>query len=229
MGDGGAFHNVPSDYIAYSIPHKNNYQAGSYIVYSPHDWGYWPVDQLGYGGSFHNVPTGSASYVLQYNGYDQSYGYSQPYFNNPQTNDGTSNNNRESQQSVDDTYFNPSSDYFTKQWYYRDDRDICKSNLIKIDSIDHQDNISANEEESHYSATIGLARRKPETVTKTQASVCSKGSQVSNTELLVPVHSSFLNSREGQPLFYLPTKEKYVLYGAQIPPERNKVFLSNNI
>jgi hypothetical protein len=68
---------------------------------------------LGDGGAYHNVPTGSASYVPQYNGYDQSYGYSQPYFNNHQTNDGTSKNNRESQQSVDDTYFNPPSDYFT--------------------------------------------------------------------------------------------------------------------
>jgi hypothetical protein len=39
LGDGGAFHNVPSDYTAYNNLHQNHYQAGSAIVYSPHDWG----------------------------------------------------------------------------------------------------------------------------------------------------------------------------------------------
>jgi hypothetical protein len=74
------------------------------MVYAPHDWGYWPVDQLGDGGAYHNVPTSSASCVPQYNGYDQSYGYSQPYFNNHQTNNDTSKNNRASQQSVDEVF-----------------------------------------------------------------------------------------------------------------------------
>ena len=63
LGDGGAFHNVPSDYTVYNIPHQNHYQTGSAMVYSPHDWGYWPVDQLVDGGTCHNVPTGSASCV----------------------------------------------------------------------------------------------------------------------------------------------------------------------
>jgi hypothetical protein len=45
---------------------------------------------------------------------------------------------------------------------------------VGIDAIDHHADISANEEESHSIATIGLARRKPETVTKTQTSVCRK-------------------------------------------------------
>ena len=45
LGDGGAFHNVPSDYTAYNNLHQNHYQTGSSMVYSPHDWGYWPVDQ----------------------------------------------------------------------------------------------------------------------------------------------------------------------------------------
>jgi hypothetical protein len=39
---------------------------------------------------------------------------------------------------------------------------------------------------------------------------------VSNTALPVPVHFTTLNSREGQPLFYLPTKENYFLF-AQNP------------
>ena len=69
--------------------------------------------------------------------------------------------------------------------------------------------MSANEEESHSSAIIRPARRKPETVTKTQSLVCRKGSQVSNTVHPVTVHYSSLNSREGQPLFYLPTEENY--------------------
>ena len=82
--------------------------------------------------------------------------------------------------------------------------------------MDHQDDMSANEEESHSSAIIRPARRKPETVTKTQTLVCRKGSQVSNTVHPVTVHYSSLNSREGQPLFYLPTEENYFLYRAHI-------------
>jgi hypothetical protein len=96
MGNGGAYHNVPSEYTTYCNQYQqySHYQQPQQMM-SPTEHRYdmyGPKDKLGDGGSYHNVPSGLYgldSTQKQYHQvtYDQSYYNNHYHMNNHQTAD----------------------------------------------------------------------------------------------------------------------------------------------
>jgi hypothetical protein len=91
MGNGGAYHNVPSEYTTYCNQYQqySHYQQPQQMMFpTEHRYDmYEPKDKLGDGGSYHNVPSGlygSDSTQKQYHQvtYDQSYYNNHYHMNN---------------------------------------------------------------------------------------------------------------------------------------------------
>jgi hypothetical protein len=147
MGNGGAYHNVPSEYTTYCNQYQqySHYQQPQQMMFpTEHRYDmYGPKDKLGDGGSYHNVPSGlygSDSTQKQYHQvtYDQSYYNNHYHMNNHQTADIMTNRIEASQMGDGGTYHNDPAGYFPDQrQYFADERDVCRSNLIEIQIEDH--------------------------------------------------------------------------------------------
>jgi hypothetical protein len=240
MGNGGAYHNVPSEYTTYCNQYQqySHYQQPQQMMFpTEHRYDmYGPKDKLGDGGSYHNVPSGlcgSDSTQKQYHQvtYDQSYYNNHYHMNNHQTADIMTNRIEASQMGDGGTYHNDPAGYFPDQrQYFADERDVCRSNLIEIQIEDHnyeqKNGINSDQQsllEVSYTHTDPLTKAE----TKTPNSNLKNNS--ARTRKTATTQDNAVNyTKIGQPLYYSAPSSNYFLGSTQILPERHKMY-SNTI
>jgi len=196
---------------------------------------YGPKDKMGDGGSYHNVPSGlygSNSTQKQYHQVtcDQPYYNNHYHMNNHQTADTMTKRIGASQMGDGGTYHNDPAGYFPDQrQYFADERDVCRSNLIEIQTIDHnyeqKNGIHSDQQsilEVSYTHTDPLTKAETEIPNSNLKNDSVRTSKTETTQ------DKINYTKVGQPLYYSAPSSNYFLGSTQILPERHKMYLNTS-
>ena len=231
----GAYHNIPSEHATYCNQYQqySHYQQPQQMMFpTEHRYHmYGPMDRMGDGGSYHNVPSGlygSNSTQQQYHQvtYDQPYYNNHYHMNNHQTANTMTKLTGASQMGDGGTYHNDPAGYLPEQnQYFAHDRDVCRSNLIEIQTIDHNYE-QMNDIHSDQQSILEISYTHTDPLTKAQSDTPNSKlkSDSVRTNKTETKHEKVYYTKVGQPLYYSAPSSNYFLGSTQILPERHKMY-----